>query len=109
VALIVGTWGPEEEGDSNVHFTIARHGRGLRVTAVDVFDGEKLRVRGVAWNGSALRFETVTPSTGATMTHELRALASGRALYRFTVAQRWKKLPEGSAGSERWVAGSGHL
>jgi hypothetical protein len=91
-ALLVGTWAPGDETESNVHFTVARRGRGLAVIAVDIYDGEKLRVSGVAWDGKALRFETATPSTGAGMAHELRPVSAARAVYRFTITQSWKKL-----------------
>ncbi len=88
---LVGTWGPDEEGDSNLHFTVTRKGAALSVTAVDAYDGEQLQVSGVDLQGKRLRFETVTPSTGSRITHELEPTAGG-AVYRFTVSQRWKRL-----------------
>ena len=89
---LVGTWGPDEEGDSNIHFTVTRHGKSLAVTARDVYDGEVLRVQRIAWDGKVLRFETLTPSTGSTMSHELEATSASTATYRFTISQPWKKL-----------------
>jgi hypothetical protein len=97
-AVLVGTWAADDAADSNVHFTVARRGPALAVSAVDVFDGEKLRVTGVAWDGTTLRFETATPSTGTGMEHELRAMSASKAVYRFTVTQLWKKLPDGEPG-----------
>jgi hypothetical protein len=89
---LIGTWGPGDEADSNVHFTVARRGRGLAVTARDIYDGEQLTVRRTTWDGGALRFETVTPSTGSAMAHELEPTSATTARYRFTVTQTWKKL-----------------
>ena len=91
-AALVGTWGPEEHGDSNVHFTVTRHGKTLAVTARDVYDGEVLRVQRIAWDGKVLRFETLTPSTGSTMSHELESTSASTASYRFTTSQAWRKL-----------------
>ena len=94
-AALVGTWGPDEEGDSNIHFTVTRHGKSLAVTARDVYDGEVLRVQRIAWDGKVLRFETLTPSTGSTMSHELESTSASTATYRFTISQAWKKLGAG--------------
>jgi hypothetical protein len=92
-AALVGTWGPHEEGDSNLHFTVSRKGKALSVTAVDAYDGEQLQVIAVVLQGKRLRFETVTPSTGSRLAHELEATTAGTAVYRFTVSQRWRRLP----------------
>jgi hypothetical protein len=89
---LVGTWAPDDEGDSNVHFTVGRRGQRLTVSAVDVFDGERLRVSKVAQHGRTLRFVTTTPSTGQSLEHELRATSATSAAYRFTITQRWKKI-----------------
>jgi hypothetical protein len=91
-ATLVGTWGPDEESDSNLQFTVAAKGAALTVTAVDAYDGERLPVTGVAWDGKRLRFQTVTPSTGSHMHHELEATSDAQAVYRFTVTQSWKRL-----------------
>ena len=88
-----GTWGPEDEGDSNVHFTVARVEGAVAVTGVDVFDGERLEISAVVWDGQSLRFETATPSTGSRLSHELRPTSATGAIYSFTIAQPWKKLP----------------
>jgi hypothetical protein len=90
---LIGVWAPDDETDSNVHFTVRRRGQRLTVSAVDVFDGESLRVSKVAQQGRTLRFATTTPSTGSTMEHELRATSATSAVYRFTITQRWKKRP----------------
>jgi hypothetical protein len=91
---LLGTWGPDDEADSNIHFTVTRRGQRLAVAAVDVFDGEALKVTSVVQSGKALRFTTATPSTGITVEHELRATSATSAAYRFTITQRWKKLEE---------------
>jgi hypothetical protein len=92
-SALVGTWGPEEEGDSNLHVTVTRKGRALAVAAVDAYDGEQLEVSGVVLQGKRLRFQTMTPSTGSRLAHELESTAGGGAVYRFTVTQRWTRLP----------------
>jgi hypothetical protein len=92
-SALIGTWGPEEEGDSNLHLTVTRRGRALAVAAVDAYDGEQLEVSGVVLQGKRLRFQTVTPSTGSRLEHELESTAGGGAVYRFTVTQRWQRLP----------------
>jgi hypothetical protein len=89
---LVGTWAPLEAGDSNVKFTVTFHGGTVRVLAVDAYDGEVLKVTGVVQTGNVIRFSTLTPSTGATVDHELEALPGEQARYRFTVAQTWQRL-----------------
>jgi len=88
---LAGSWSPEIEGDSNLIFTIASAGARLRVAAVDAYDGEKLTVSAVSWDDESVRFHTRTPSTGAKVEHELKALPRGRAEYRFTIAQTWRR------------------
>ncbi len=91
---LVGQWAPPDEGDSNVRFTVRARGARLEVVAVDAFDGEEMEVADTRLDGGALRFATVTPSTGVRLEHALEALPDGRARYSVTIAQTWLKVPE---------------
>ena len=93
-ARFSGTWSAAEEGDANFTVQVAFAGARPRVSVEDAFDGEKMKVSKVSFDGTSLRFSTVTPSTGARLEHELRARAGGKAEYRFTVAQAWERLPD---------------
>jgi hypothetical protein len=75
--VLIGTWSPRSLEDSNVRFTVSLSADGLEVHAVDVFDGERLEVSELVTRGQTLRFSTYTPSTGATLHHELEATAGG--------------------------------
>ncbi len=94
---LVGTWAPLEPGDSNIKFTVSFLGGEVRIAAVDAFDGEPIKVSGIVQKGNKICFQTLTPSTGATVEHELEALPGEHARYRFTVAQTWQRLGEAPA------------
>lgn len=90
----VGTWTAADEGDANFNVTVAFAGDRPRVKVEDAFDGETMKVSKVSFDGTSLRFATLTPSTGARLEHELRARAGDKAEYRFTVVQAWERLPD---------------
>jgi hypothetical protein len=94
---LVGTWGPLNEGESNIHFTVTTSGGRLRVAAGDIYDGEKLKVSAVSSNSRSVRFTTRTPSTGMTIGHELRAVSAGKARYSYTISQIWQRLSANDA------------
>jgi hypothetical protein len=95
-----GAWGPQNEEDSNLRVTVRGSARAPRVEVVDPFDGEKLKVSGVSWDGEVLRFRTVTPSTKFAVDHELRVGPSARAEHRYTLSEPWQKLSAPEEGEE---------
>ena len=90
-----GTWRPAVDGWSTVQFTV-RAGRSVpTVTALDTYNGERLRVSRVSWDGTVLRFRVLTPSTKWTVDHEWRTGPRGTARIRYTLAETWTKVPAG--------------
>jgi hypothetical protein len=94
-----GTWRPDVEGWSTVQFTV-RAGRSVPiVTAVDTYDGERLRVSRVSWDGRILRFRVRTPSTKWAVDHEWHASSKGMAKVRYTLTETWTKVLESERDS----------
>lgn len=87
---LVGTWITEDE-DSDVALVVkAVRGR-FAVSGFCRSDGERLRVTKVCWDGEALSFDTLVPSTKCRAKHVFRLQADGRAEVEFTFVDIWKK------------------
>ncbi len=77
---LIGVWREEENpvSTSSVVFTIGVVEGRFVVTAIDEQDGESLRISNLRWDGKALRFTAVCPSTTYIAEHALRLLGNGR-------------------------------
>ena len=76
---------------SDVEFTIKRRGKTFSISAVDTYDGEKLKVSGVKWDGKELSFTLFTPSTKHVCKHVFRNLHRGQVDCELTYSVPCKK------------------
>ena len=64
-----------------VVYTIALKGSSIVVSGVDESDGTELRISGVSWDGSQLRFKSLYPPTNHKASHVFRLTAKDRAIH----------------------------
>jgi hypothetical protein len=60
---LLGTWIDPYKEDATAEYTVRWTRTGFSVSAVDAYDGEKIRISDVLWNGQELSFESFVPST----------------------------------------------
>src|SRR5262245_20499594 len=87
---LVGTWETEEQ-DSSAVFTVSVTEGYFVVTGKDEMDNEAFHIDDIRWDGEALRFTSVMPSTGHRATHAFRMRADGTVSHELTLIEIWKK------------------
>jgi hypothetical protein len=98
--LLVGTWEQAQNAvdATPVVYTIALRGASIVVSGVDESDGTELKISGVSWDGSQLRFNSLYPPTKHKASHVFRLSAKGRAIHETTYNDE-----EGTwGGKEQW-------
>jgi hypothetical protein len=72
----IGTWRSVDEDDP-IRITVTRTSLGVGVSAIDSGDSEALIISGASWDGDAVRFRSLVPSTNEKREHTLRMNADG--------------------------------
>jgi hypothetical protein len=92
---MVGVWQEVENpiSETSVVYEIAVVGGQFAVSGIDEGDGTNLTISNVKWDGSALYFTSVYPSTGHCAEHELRAFKPGLVNHYVTSTslELWRK------------------
>jgi hypothetical protein len=88
---LIGTWVTNEE-DSDAAFTISVTDGEFRVSGVCQSDGETFEIEGVNWDGSALTFTAIMPSTGFVTKNVFRVRPDGQLDLELTTYEVWKTL-----------------
>ena len=88
IQKFVGTWC---EKGSCVEYSVSIQDGVVVVTGLDTSDGEVLRIQDISFDGSALRFTSVCPSTVFVLTHVFRSLSDGEVEHEFTRIQTWQR------------------
>lgn len=96
---LVGIWVTEDE-DSDVAFRFAINEEGFHVSGWCLSTREGFDVRDVAWDGSALSFFAVMPSTGFRTKNVFRVQSDGEAELELTVYEVWKKTTHPKRGRQ---------
>lgn len=100
---LIGSWVHAAPWDSDDYY-LAEYSIALRagrpvVSAVDLNDGEKLKITKVTWDGKWLRFSSLMPSTGRVGVNEFRLNKNGtlESRFTFTVIETMKAAPPNPA------------
>ena len=101
---LVGTWITDEE-DSNAAFIVKVTCGQFDVSGFCRSDGEKFKITRTRWDGHALSFDSLMPSTDWKARHVFRLRSDGRIEHELTVWEIWKKkdVKRGQM-PEAWVA-----
>lgn len=90
---LVGTWrNPDEDLGTTVHFTVRASGDAFEVEGIDTYDGEKLSISNVRWDGRRLSFECLVPSNGRHIEYAFEAISRSAVIVRYSVAERWVRV-----------------
>jgi hypothetical protein len=88
---LVGTWVALDD-DVDAEFTVAAKGDSFIVSGRDQSDGEEFMISDVAWDGEALRFSSLMPSTGHRVSHVFRLSPRRRTIeHEYTLLEIWKR------------------
>jgi hypothetical protein len=87
--VLEGVWAAS---DSSVHYTITPRGASFEVSAVDSEDGEQLEISAIKWDGKALRFTSVCPSTEWRLDHIVEITGAGVVEHRYTRKDDWVRV-----------------
>jgi hypothetical protein len=88
---LVGTWVAMDD-DVDAEFTVVAKGDSFLVTGRDQSDGEEFVISGVVWDGEALRFSSLMPSTGHRVGHVFRLSPGKRTIeHEYTLLEIWKR------------------
>lgn len=96
---LCGTWIALCPDDSceppRTQYTISVVDEQFRVTGIDIEDGEEFLIYDVGYDGEAIRFVSLMPSTGRTGRNWMRVVDKDKVEYRFTFTERelWVKKP----------------
>jgi hypothetical protein len=92
---LVGTWEADEEDSRAVYRVVVKDGE-FAVTGIDELDGEAFEISETTWDGHALHFASLMPSTGHRARHVFRLRDDGRVDQELTLHEVWKKrsVPE---------------
>jgi hypothetical protein len=98
---LCGTWValcPDESCETvHTEYTISVVDEQFRVTGVDPSDGENFMIYDIGYDGEAIRFVSLMPSTGRTGRNWMRIVDKDKVEYRFTFTERelWVRKPPG--------------
>jgi hypothetical protein len=87
---LIGTWRssiPWDSSDYLCEYTVLGSESHPEVQAVDLQDGEEFVVSDVAWDGNALSFRTLMPSTGRIGVCRFRAESDDQIVSEFTFTE----------------------
>lgn len=87
---LVGTWITEDE-DSDVALVVKVVRGRFAVSGFCRSDGERFKVTKVCWDGEALSFDTLMPSTECRARHVFRLQSDGRVEVELTFWEIWKR------------------
>ena len=87
---LVGTWF-HPTGDSTAEFTVTLEAGGFAVSGVDTGDGERSEISEVTWNGEALSFTSLMPSTQWRTRHVLRLVSETQVEHERSDTEVWCK------------------
>ena len=88
---LLGTWVDPYREDATVEYTVRRTPTGFSVSAVDTYDGEKIKITDVFWTGQELRFESFVPSTKWRLRHVFRVVSDSEIEHEYTKREVWKR------------------
>jgi hypothetical protein len=86
---LIGTWVLPD--DTPAEYTVHSLGETPAVSGVDSSDGEVFVISDVHWDGTALRFTSLMPSTSYELTHVMRAFDGGAVEHEWTRVEIWHK------------------
>jgi hypothetical protein len=86
---LIGTWVLPD--DSPAEYTVHALGDTPAVSGVDSSDGEVFVISDAQWDGTALRFTSLMPSTSYELTHILRPLADDTVEHEWTRVEVWHR------------------
>ncbi len=100
----VGRWVsslPFDSDDYLVEYNIVLEDEELKITALDLQDGEEMRICDVSFAEGILSFDSLMPSTGRRGRNLFRLKGDGvlEAEFTFTVVEELKRIEPGSGGS----------
>ena len=95
-----GIWGRDENW---AEFTVKVTPTGIAVSARDIDDGESFVVTNVAWDGEALTFDALTPSTGWLISHRFTPSRGATVQEATTFRETLQKRKPTSARTSRRV------
>jgi hypothetical protein len=87
---LIGTWITCDE-DSDAAFVISVVEGQFSVSGFARCDAEAFQISDLVWDGNALHFSSLMPSTGFKSKHVFRAQPDGSAEVEFTWWEPWKK------------------
>jgi hypothetical protein len=87
---LIGTWVTSNQ-DSDAAFTFSVADGEFRVSGFCQPDGEKFEISGVTWNGTALAFTAIMPSTGWATKNVFSIRPDGKLNLELTTHEVWKK------------------
>jgi hypothetical protein len=87
---LIGTWVTNDE-DSDAAFTFAVADGEFRVSGFCQSDGEEFEITDVNWNGTALTFTAIMPSTGFVTKNVFRIRPDGKLDLELTTYEVWRK------------------
>jgi hypothetical protein len=87
---LVGTWrAPDGDLGTTVRFTIRGSGDAFEVEGIDTYDGEKLSISEVRWDGRRLSFHCLVPSNGRQIDYTFEVSSPSEVVVRHCVSERW--------------------
>lgn len=93
--LLVGAWIDPHDEFQTVQYTVRATLTRLLVSAIDVYDGERIEISDVSWSNHELRFQSYVPSTKWRLRHIFRVISRDKIEHEYTKADIWKR--KGSA------------
>jgi hypothetical protein len=91
---LIGTWVTSDE-DSDAAFTFSVADGEFRGSGFCRSDGEEFEISGVNWDGTALTFTAIMPSTGFATKNIFRIRPDGKLDLELTTHEVWKKTGVG--------------
>lgn len=86
---LIGTWMLDDQ--TAFEYTISALGESPVVTGVDLYDGEKVVISDLSWNGVELRFKSLVPSNNYELLHIFRSISDEEAEHEWTRIEKWVK------------------
>lgn len=103
-SAFVGKWvssAPYDSDDYLVEYTIFLEGEKIKVTAVDLQDGEEMSIFNISFAEGTVSFDSLMPSTGRRGRNVFRPKGDGTlvAEFTFTVVEELKRIEPGKRAS----------